>query len=327
MARARRAPATAVTAAALGFAVATGACGGRGDVGLLVHASLPEELVDAAEKRFEAEHAGVGLRIVAASEEETLAALRGGERVDVWWGARATTLEAAVDEGLVESWTPVLRSPFVLAFDRERTALMDAPRDWIDLFHHALREEIVLVDPLRDPDTAYLFGGMIVEALRDDDDLLRGFDWLRRLDRATGAYVSDPGQAIRRVRTRNAVVAVLPRHVAEAARHDDAPWLYYRIPESGTPMLALGAALVSGAAERGELAAEFVRMLAEEDVATASKLLTRWQPVSEAVRSSTLPDDFELDQPVLGFPLAADTIARELEGWMERWTIEVRGQG
>jgi hypothetical protein len=301
-------------------------CRGSDAADLVVHAPLPEALLDLAESRFEADHPGADIIVVGSTEGETLAALRAGERVDVWWGARGTVLESAAHEGLVEWWEPVLLSPFVIAFNRERVGLMEAPRDWVDLFHNSLWDEVVLVDPTRDPDTAYLFAAMLVEALRDDDDLGRGFEWLVRLDRSTGAYDAGPERVLGRLRIGDALVTVLPRHVAEAARHGGAPWLHYRTPESGTPTLALGIALGTGSGRSG-LAGEFVRMIGEERLSTASKLFTRWQPVSGAVDSSALPDDFELDQPVLGFPLATDTVTRELEGWMERWTLEVRGQG
>ena len=42
---------------------------------------------------------------------------------------------------------------------------------------------------------------------------------------------------------------------------------------------------------------------------------------------TALPDDFEIDMPWRPFPLAPDTIARERDGWMDRWDLEVRGTG
>ncbi len=284
--------------------------------------------------------------MVRAEFGETLAALRAGtERIDVWWGAPGTAMEDAADEGLLQPYGPGwLRqpgvgqpdpegrwqvsqiSPFVIAFNRERVPLAEAPTDWIDLFHHGWAEDVVLLDPTRSPEMAHFMSAMIVEALRDDDDLDRGFDWLARLDGAASEYVAEPGEAIRRLAGGQASLAVLPRHAAEAARHDDAPWIYYRIAESGAPMLSRGVAVAAGSAET-ELARVFVDLTGTVEVGTVARLHTRWMPGHGDVDMSRLPDDFEIDMQWTPHPLGPDTIARERDGWIERWELEVRGRG
>jgi ABC-type Fe3+ transport system substrate-binding protein len=173
---------------------------------------------------------------------------------------------------------------------------------------------------------AYFVGAMLVEALRDDDDLLRGFDWHGRLDRSNAEYLGDAGEIVRRLGSGDALLTILPRYVVEQARHDRAPWIHYRLPASGTPLLALGIAITAGASD-AEAARAFVDLTGGSDVATVARLHTRWSPASGDVDRADLPPDFELGATVRTFPLAADTIARELPGWLDRWDRDVRGRG
>ena len=72
----------------------------------------------------------------------------------------------------------------------------------------------------------------------------------------------------------------------------------------------------------------FVELTETAEVATLVRLHTRWDPVHGAVDPARLPEDFELPAgPWRAFPLATDTIARELDGWIDRWELEVRGRG
>ena len=299
-----------------------------------------------AEQVFESDFPIVDVRMVTSTPEATLEALRAGQaRIDVWWGAPSTALETAADEGLLAAYQPPwlmqpgvgqpdpegrwqvsMISPFVIAFNRERVPLAEAPTDWVDLFHHGWAEEVVLLDPLASPDMAEFVSAMIVEALRDDDDLQRGFDWHLRLDGAAGGYTRDPADAIGRLESGEASMTILPRHVVEDARHGDAPWIHYRLPTSGSPMLSRGVA-VTGATPEPELSRVFVDLTGTMDVGTVARLHTRWMPGHGDVDLSRLPEDFEIDMQWRPLPLAPDTIAREMAGWIDRWELEVRDQG
>ena len=313
---------------------------------LVVRSSLPAALLEYAKVAFESDNPTVGVRIVTSSDEGSFAQLRSGsEQVDVWWGAPGTMLAVAANEGLLQPYRPPwlqqpgvgqpdpdgrwqvsLISPFVIAFNREQVALARAPTDWIDLFHFRWAGEVLLLDPSRNADMAHFVGAMIVQALRDDGDLPRGFDWLLRLDTSVGEYRADASEVIRSLGTGEALLSILPRHVVEESRHGVAPWIHYRLPQSGTPMLSRGIAVMAGTAEP-ELARRFVDFTGTMDVATVAKLHTRWMPAHGDVDMSRFPPDFELDMQWSPYALAPDTIARELDGWIERWSLLVRDQG
>lgn len=338
MERVRREPVRArITIAATltaGLAAGLTSCGGDDRTPLLVRADLGEELLEAVEASFESAHPDVDVRFSQASAAATLEELDGGEPdFHVWLGAPARALLRAQASGVLDavsatgSGTPVwqtwLTTPLVVAFDRTAMTLTDAPSDWIDVFHHAWYDDVRVPDPASTEEGATLVGGMVVEALRDDDDLNRSFDWLDRLHDQVDAYVTDSRAAVDALRRGDALLAVMSRAEAEAVRGSGADWLHYRIPTSGTPEVVLGVAVVAGSPPM-EAAHAFVEHLSSDEVATAAKLHTHWEPVAGEVDETALPDDFELPRTWQAFEPAFDTLAAELDGWIDRWEREVR---
>ncbi|MEM7414065.1 MAG: extracellular solute-binding protein [Gemmatimonadota bacterium] len=324
--------------------VCAGCDSGR-ETTLVVRTTLPAELRSVVEESFEARHPDVDLRFSDGEARASLQELEadGGPPFDVWWGATGEVLDRAGASGHLDGYEPrwpersrepapddlwhvTLVTPFVIAFNREELTLTRAPRDWVDTFHHRWAEEIWALDPSQSEEGAVFVGSMLVEALRDDDDLNRGFDWLDRLDTQVERYASNSSDIVHALQQREALLGILPRATAEEARASGDEWLYYRLPESGTPTLELGVAIMRGTPAR-DAAARFVDHLGETGVATEAKRLTRWEPVSGAVDRDALPRDFEVAQSWAGFPIATDTLRAELEGWVSRWNLEVRGVG
>lgn len=338
----RRTIALAVAATAV---VAT-ACGApERDTTLVVHSPLPGEAVNAAIEIFERDFERVDVRVVEATAEETVAALRSGEAIDVWWGAPGVEMEVAADDGLLQMYAPpwlrqpgiglvdpegrwqvAMISPFVVAFNRENVPLAEAPADWSDLFHQQWTGEVALVDPDQSPEMAHFVSAMIVDGLRSSGgDFHVGFEWLGRLEASVGTYVSDAETAIRMLGDGGALLTVLPRYVVEEARHGDAPWIHYRLPEGGTPMLEIGVAVGANAAQV-DLARTFVDLVGTIEVGTAVRRVNRWMPAYGNVATDQLPPDFEIDMQWRPLQPAPDTIARFRDEWVERFGLEVRGR-
>jgi len=303
-----------------------------------VRTTFPDGLLAAVEESFEVAHPDLDVRFSEASLDASLGALRQSEVApfDVWWGVPPIVLYEAANEGLLQAYEPpwsqqadrpaywhtVLTTPFVIAFNRTTVPLADAPTDWIDVFHHAWYDDLRALDPGRTREGAYFAGAMIVEALRDDDDLDRGFEWLARLHEQVDAYVGEPNEAVRALQRDEALIAILPRAGVERARAAEAPWIHYRVPESGTPELALGVAIVADT-RQSDAARAFVDHLGMSDIATLAKLYTHWEPQAGRVDEAALPADFELAQSWRAYAPAIDTLATELDGWVERWSLEI----
>lgn len=297
------------------------ACGDARPRVVVVLASAPPERIALAEEAFERENPDIEARMLRVTPAEALERIvddGAREQADVWWGAPPETLAAAVGSGRLvavhPSWAAdafvsdpegrwhALPSPppFVIAFNVEELTRSRAPQDWIDLFHQRWVEELVLLDPERDARMRSLFGGLMLEELRRTGDENAAFDFLRGLEVSTLAYERDVDEVLRRLRGGDASMTLLPLDVVEAARADGRPWLEHRRLESGSPAAAEGIALLSGADDR-EAALAFVELAGRFAPTSAEEAGGLWPP-------------------------SPDTLAARIDGWIERWGLEIRGK-
>lgn len=303
---------------------------------------MPREVRDAVEEGFELKYPDVDVRLSSVGADASLLELRDDSSAfDVWWGAPALTLEAASDDGLLvrydppwiglpsrvegregRDWHMTMATPFVIAFDRTTVAIAEAPTDWIDVLHHGWFGDVAAFDPVVTFEGSYFIGSIIVEALRDDDDLDRGFEWLERLDGQVEGYARDAESMILALESGRDLLALMPRADAERARAGDDPWIHYRLPESGTPLLVRGTAITAGA-DPMNAARRFADYVGSREVATLVAVSTRWGPVYGELDESRLPRDFELGQPWEPWQPAFDTLAANLDGWMQRWETDI----
>jgi iron(III) transport system substrate-binding protein len=321
--------------------LALAACG-RDQV-LVVFSELEPELLNWAESAFEASHPAVDLRWVRLSTDETLHRLRGrpgDPEGDVWWGAPSWALAQATDEGLLAAvspswaaavpesmkdaegrWTGSLVDPLVLAFDREQVSRSRAPRTWDDLRHFRWMGEVVAPDP-QTTVTGTLF--LVSRVAAATGDANAGFDWLRRFDSSVLEYVENEELLLVRLRRGLGSVALLRLSTAERAWiSEGAP--DYRVPDSPTPVLVEGIAGLAGA--QGEAVAAFMEWSGSAEV---SKVL--------ATRFARIPARTDVDPTVFPARLSeaagnvrpvvipADSVAKHLPGWIDRWKEEVRGR-
>ncbi len=294
---------------------------------LVVRTEMPRALRDVVEASFEASEPGVDVRFDVDDEAATVDALSPAAEpapFDVWWGAAGPSLERAARSGALEGWRPLLGTPWVIAFDRDRVGLPEAPRDWVDVLHHGWVEEVAVPDPARSDVGARFVGAAVGEAVHAEGLSWVGLEWLERLDRQVVRYVPDEREALRALRVELASLALLRRATVEDARADDES-LHYRIPEGGTPVDVLGAGVVAGSAVP-DAARRFLDHLASDVVLAASAEHTGWEPLvpMEPVDSlAASPRSGEW----LGYPLAAGLVVDSLATWLDRWTREVRGRG
>jgi ABC-type Fe3+ transport system substrate-binding protein len=296
---------------------------------LVVYTSMDASVVDAVEDGFEASNPDIDVRMVALSPGDALKKLReekGGFQVDVWWGAPLEFLFPARAEDLLAvsspSWSPnpmegsegrwhvVGVSPFVLAFNLDETARSSMPRDWADIFHHRWADGVLLPDPERHVGTALWVGAWIDRESRRTGDAGAGFDWLRRLDDFILDYPIDADGVVDGLRFGTGAIGILPLAEVIQARRDGASWLEYTAPESGSPLVGLGAALVAGSEARpqGEAFLEYLGgPQAQESMEAAGWL--------EDVQGMT------------PWPVDYGRVSTNSEGWLERWRREVRGGG
>lgn len=336
---------TGVPGAALAAAAALlSGCADPGST-VVVYSSLEDGVHAWIRGAFQEAHPGMRVRFVSLSDADALDRLR-AERdepgADAWLGAASWRMAQAASEGLLQGgappwaqevpgeardpqgrWTGLLEDPLVLAFGVESVSRSRAPADWVDLLHPRWSGEIVVPDPDGSDAVTALLVRHMWEARARYGEAEQGLDWFARLDAWRRAYAPDAAEALRSVRVGEGRVAIVPLSAAEASRRREA--VDYRVPESDTPALVQGVAVVAGAPRRAAAEA-FVAWVgsagARAGLAGASDRiplagLGTGPPPEWAAR--VLP----AVRPVL---VPADSVADLVDAWVELWRREVRGR-
>ncbi len=156
-------------------------------------------------------------------------------------------------------------------------------------------------------------------------DILAAIDWFKRLDGQTRRYEADETMLLRHLGRGDGSVAPARLSLAEAARRADTP-VEWVVPESGGPLLVQGVAVVTGAAD-ADAARAFVEWLGRPEAAQALSDELHRVPasfVAEPSRLGWLPD---AATALGGHVPSADTLAANLDAWIERWKRDARGRG
>ncbi|MDP2959687.1 MAG: extracellular solute-binding protein [Longimicrobiales bacterium] len=315
----------------------------------VVYTSLEPELLDWAADAFTQSHPELRVRFVRLSADEALerlAAERGAPVADAWWGAPSWRLARGAEEGLLATarptwadrvpeglkdaqgrWFGTLGDPLVLAFNTDSVARSVAPRDWLDLLHPRWSGELLLPEPGRVDAMTALLAWRVWAARAQRGDDFEWMDWFARLDASRAAYLSDAGDAARRLHGAEALLAILPLSAAERARA--AGWAVdYRVPESGTPVLIQGVAVVAGAPHAGPAEAFLEWVGSPEAVAGLGARIARVPvPGFPAFAPGAAPEWAGRVVPALLPQLVpTDSVATLVDGWVGRWRDDVRGK-
>src|SRR5262249_3720269 len=102
----------------------------------------------------------------------------------------------------------VYRTAPVLVYNGKAVAEADAPRDWDDLLLPRWKGKVLIRDPLASGTMRTLFGMILARSAAETGDTRRGFDWLRRLDAQTKAYVLNPALLMTQIDRQEGLVTV-----------------------------------------------------------------------------------------------------------------------
>lgn len=315
------------------------------DTTAVVYTSLDTESLAWARDGFREAHPGFRVDFIHLGADAALERLRseaGAASADVWLGAPSWRLAEGAAEGLLAPahpawaegvpddmrdpagrWVGLAVDPLVLAFGTEAVARSRAPRDWVDLEHPRWSGEVVVVEPgASDAMTALLVHHMW-EAHELHGDANQGLDRFVRLDLWRRGYVGTEEEAARRLRTGDGMVAVLSLSAAEAAREEGG--VDYRVPESETPALLQGVALVDGALHE-EAARAFLEWVGSPE-ARAAMTGTAARIPAAGFAVGGRPAWAERAESGLRMRVVpADSVAARVDAWVSLWRGAVRGR-
>ncbi len=300
------------------------------------------------EERFEAVNPDIDLQWVDMGSQEVLDRVR-SERAnpqgDVWYGGPKVFFARAAEEGLLEayrpSWAASVRpeargaddlfygaylTPAVITYNSDAVTGEQAPRDWDDILAPRWTGKVLIRDPMASGTMRTIFGMIMHRSLEETGDVQAGYDWLRRLDAQTKEYVLNPALLYQKLARREGLVTLWNLPDVLRVQAQGLP-LDYVLPESGTPVLVDGIAVISGA-EQPELARRFVEFIGSVEgqllaARAAYRNLARTDIPEDSLPAWLVEVNHELEPMDLDWELLEEK-GRE---WMGYWDAHVRGTG
>ncbi|MBI2822823.1 MAG: extracellular solute-binding protein [Acidobacteria bacterium] len=335
--------------AALLFSLLAVACSRQSEPArVVVYSPHGKELLGEYEKLFEEKNSGVDVQWLDMGSQDVMDRLRSEKanpQADVWFGAPHTMFSQAARAGLLESYRPswadrvpedargendtwygTYFTPEVIAFNSEVVRGDAVPKDWDDLLLPRWKNRIIIRDPVASGTLRTIFGAILFR-YRQQGDLEKGFDWLRRLDANTKEYSANSTLMFQKIARGEADVTLWNMPDMELQREVYHYPFDYVFPSSGTPYLTEGIAVVRGArhAEWARRYYEFVT--SEESLELAARKYFRI-PARTDIPESRLPERIARARGRIE-PMNLDwkVLEEETPGWMKRWENEIKGSG
>jgi len=312
---------------------------------LTVYSPHGKEQLVLFEETFEAAHPGVDVQWVDMGSQEVLDRVRSeraNPQADVWYGGPALFFERAAAADLLEPFRPawadailpeargredlyygVYLTPAVIAYNSDAVAVEEAPRDWDDVLDPRWAQKVLIRDPLASGTMRTIFGMVMHRGIEQTGDTAAGYDWLRRLDAQTKEYVLNPALLYQKLARQEGLITLW--NLPDVLRVQGRSHLAYVLPESGTPVLVDGIAIVKGT-RQPELARSFVDHIGSVE----GQLLAARRAFRNITRTDipkdSLPDWLVQVSAELR-PMDVDWGLLESRGreWMRYWDSNIRG--
>jgi iron(III) transport system substrate-binding protein len=313
---------------------------------LVVYSNLSPALLSFVEGAFEEAHPDVDVRTVSLTPTEALDRLRderAAPRADVWWGAPSSVLAVAARDSLLAEthpswfgavpsevrdaqgrWIGSLEDPLVIAVNADSVGLQVAPHDWADLLQPRFRGKLVLPEPWRSEAGNMLVATRLATAAATGDTA-EAWDWLRRMDATAGRYVAADSDLVVRVAAGTATVGVARLSRVEGAIAAGARQLTVYVPESGTPVMVQGIAVVAGAPDP-QVAADFIEWTGDPGVADGVMERSHLMPARDDLEEEPPAWLSKVLQTLRRQIVPGDTLALHLPAWLTWWSDHVKGQ-
>jgi iron(III) transport system substrate-binding protein len=324
------------------------ACGGDGRTVLTVYSPHGKDLLSYVEAEFEQANPDVDVQWMDMGSQEVLDRIRAegaNPQADIWFGAPGEAFDRAANENLLhpyrpswadavepegrgvnDSWYATYRTPEVIAYNTEALTAEEAPQDWDDVLDPKWRGRVIIRDPIASGTMRAIFGAIMAREIARTGSPEAGYDWLRRLDANTREYVLNPTILYQKLGRQEGVVTLwdMP-DVATLQQRVRIP-VAYVIPESGTPLLYDGIAIVRGT-DKVDAAQRFY-----EFVTTEAALITAAERFLRIPARRDLPEEAlpawirEANEQITPMPVDRALMAAHLDEWMRYWDANIRNR-
>jgi iron(III) transport system substrate-binding protein len=308
---------------------------------IVVYSPHGKDILSEFEKKFEEEY-GIDMEFLDMGSQEILDRVRSEKnnpQADVWWGAPQVNFNQAKQEGLLAEykpsyadaldemyydedwmWTGTSITPEVILYNSNEISKEEAPKDWDELLDPKWKDELIIRYPLASGTMRTIFSAMIYRTYKDTGSPEEGYEWLRKLDENTKEYSANPEIMYNQVAKGVGTLSVwnMPDTVM-LAKEKGYPFDFV-IPESGTPVLTEGIAIIKGAPHPNAAKAfyEFV------NTPEAAKLLAeKYYRIPTRNDVKDLPEWIS-NTEIKPMEIDWETFQEKQEEWMEYWDNNIK---
>ncbi|WP_349729745.1 extracellular solute-binding protein [Peribacillus frigoritolerans] len=322
---------------------AGGAKGKKGELEdkIVVYSPHGKDILSKFEKQFEDEY-GIDVEWLDMGSQEILDRVRSEKsnpQADVWWGAPSTNFNQAKSDGLLAAykpsysdsldegfrdpewyWTGTSQTPEVIMYNSKELSKDEVPKDWDELLDPKWKDEIIIRYPLASGTMRTIFSAMIYRTYKDTNDPKEGYDWLKKLDQNTKEYSANPEMMYNKVAKGEGSLSVWAMPDVVMLKENKNYPFEFVIPESGTPVLTEGIAIVEGA-KHPKAAEAFYEFVNSPE---AAKILA-----DEFYRIPTRNDVKDLPEWITETEIKAmdidwDAFEEKGDEWMKYWDENIK---
>ncbi|EGK11085.1 iron ABC superfamily ATP binding cassette transporter substrate-binding protein [Desmospora sp. 8437] len=235
---------------------------------VVIYSPHGKDILQDFEKQFEKKHPHVDVEWLDIGSQEILDRVRSEKanpQADLWWGAPSVMFEQAREEGLLQpyqpgyadalpkefraadwSWTGTSQTPEVIMYNTREIPKGEVPRDWDDLLDPKWKDRIIIRYPLASGTMRTIYSAMIYRDYKESNRPEKGYEWLKKLDANTKEYSANPEMMYSKVARGEGALTIWNMPDTVMLKETKNYPFDFVIPESGTPVLTEGIALVKG---------------------------------------------------------------------------------
>ncbi|AZB44630.1 extracellular solute-binding protein [Bacillus sp. FJAT-42376] len=236
---------------------------------VVIYSPHGKDILQEFEEKFEAENPNVDVEWLDIGSQEVLDRVRSEKKnpqADVWWGAPSVMFSQAKAEDLLEpyepkyadalgeefhdqdwAWSGTSQTPEVIMYNTKKLKKEDAPKDWDELLDPKWKDQIIIRYPLASGTMRTIFSAMIYRDYTEAKDPKAGYEWLQKLDANTKEYAANPEIMYSKVAKGEGNLSVWAMPDVVMLKEEKNYPFDFIIPESGTPVLTEGIAVVKNA--------------------------------------------------------------------------------
>ncbi|MFC7364293.1 MULTISPECIES: extracellular solute-binding protein [Bhargavaea] len=310
---------------------------------VVVYSPHGSDILGDFKQRFEEEY-GIKMEFLDMGSQEILDRVRSEKnntQADVWWGAPQVNFDQAKDEGLLAEykpsyadaldemyhdedwmWSGTSMTPEVIMYNNKEISEEEAPKDWDDLIDPKWQDELIIRYPLASGTMRTIYSAMIYRTYKDTEDTKEGYEWLEKLDNNTKEYSANPELMYNQLAKGVGSLTVWNMPDAVMLAEEKGYPFGYVLPESGTPVLTEGIAIVKDAPhpKAAEAFYEFV------NTPEAAKLLAeKYYRIPTREDVTDLPEWItEAEDEIKPMDIDWALFQEKSDEWMDHWDNQIK---